>query len=81
VIAHEGIDQTMLCLFETMKPWEPWKLAHVQVPWGPAFYNPSFPSKWFDDDGKKAWIIASGNYRTQNKGGYPFITHKMEWIY
>jgi hypothetical protein len=78
-VAHKIMDQTMLCVFESPKPWGPWKLAHTQAPWGPAFYNPSFPSKWFDADGKKGWIIESGNFRDQSKGGYEFITRQMEW--
>ena len=78
--AHERMDQTMLCIFEAPKPWGPWKLAHVQAPWGPAFYNPSFPSKWFEAGGKKAWVIESGNYRTMSTGGYQFTAQELEWV-
>jgi hypothetical protein len=75
--AHGREDQTMLCLYEASKPWGPWKLIHAQTPWGPSYYNPGFPAKWFEDGGKRLWIVQGGNYR--GGGGYQFITQKMEW--
>ena len=79
--AHDRADQTMLCIFEAPKPWGPWKLIHTQTPWGPAYYNPSFPAKWFEEGGKRLWIVQSGNYRGGEgvHGGYQFITQKFEW--
>lgn len=75
--AHGREDQTMLCLYEAPRPWGPWKLIHAETPWGPSYYNPSFPAKWFEDGGKRLWIVQSGNYR--GGGGYQFITQQMEW--
>ena len=77
-VVHNSADQTMLCLYEAPKPWGPWKLAHAQTPWGPAYYNPNFPSKWFEDGGKSMWIVQGGNFREAS--GYQFITQHMKWV-
>ncbi len=76
---HGRADQTMLCLYEAPKPWGPWKLIHAQTSWGPSYYNPCFPAKWFEDGGKRLWIVQGGNYR--GGGGYQFITQPIEWNY
>ena len=76
---YEKADQTMLCLYEAPKPWGPWRLFHAQPKWGPALYNPNFPSKWFENDGKKMWIVEGGNYRGPS-GGYNFTVQQLELI-
>ncbi len=76
---HETADQTMLCLYEAPKPWGPWRLFHAQPKWGPAFYNPNFPSKWFENGGRRLWIVEGGNYRGP-AGGYNFTVQQLELI-
>jgi hypothetical protein len=78
--AHRATAQTMLCLYEAPKPWGPWRLFHAQVPWGPAFYNPNFPAKWFRDGGRRLWIVEGGNYfgAGGDGRGYCFTTREME---
>ena len=70
-------DQTMLCLYEAPKPWGPWHLFHAQPQWGPAFYTPGFPAKWFTQGGKRMWIVEGGNYRGP-AGGYNFTVQELE---
>jgi len=74
---YEKSDQTMLHLYEAPKPWGPWRLFHAQTSWGPAYYNPNFPPKWFEDGGKKMWIVEGGNYRGP-EGGYNFTVQQLE---
>jgi len=76
---HQQADQTMLCLYEAPKPWGPWSLFHAQPRWGPAFYNPNFPAKWFEDGGRKMWVVEGGNYRGPS-GGYNFTVQPLELI-
>ena len=72
-------DQTMLLLYEASKPWGPWRLFHAQPKWGPAFYNPNFPSKWFENGGKRMWIVEGGNYQGP-PGGYNFTVQQLALI-
>jgi hypothetical protein len=76
---YENADQTMLCLYEAPKPWGPWRLFHAQPVWGPAYYNPSFPSKWFENAGKRLWIVEGGNYRGPAGGGN-FTVQRLELL-
>jgi len=78
---HEQSDQTMLCLYEAAKPWGPWRLFHSQVEWSPAFYNPSFPSKWFSGGGRRMWVVESGDYRgPERPRGYNFTVQQLELV-
>ena len=72
-------DETMLCLYESEHPWGPWRAFHVQPDWGPSFYSPSFPAKWFEADGKRLWIVEAGNYRGEPRG-YEFVVQQLELI-
>jgi hypothetical protein len=63
-------DLTTLYLFEAPKPWGPWKWFHVEENWGVSFYNPSLPSKWFEDGGTSMWMTGAGNF--QQAPGVPF---------
>lgn len=72
-------DQTMLCLYESPHPWGPWRWFHVQGDWGPSFYAPNFPSKWFEEGGRRMWIVEAGNYRGSPRG-YEFIVQQLELI-
>jgi hypothetical protein len=74
--AHHVDDATMLCLYESLNPWGPWSWFHIQEKWGPSYYTPGFPSKWFENGGRKMWIVEGGNYRTPP--GYEFLVQQME---
>lgn len=76
---YQQADRTMLCLYEAPKPWGPWRLFHAQPRWGPAFYNPNFPAKWFGRGGRTMWIVEGGNYRGP-QGGYNFTVQELELI-
>lgn len=76
-------DQTSLFLYEAPKPWGPWHNFHVEENWGTSYYNPSLPSKWFEEDGKKMWMVAAGNFQ-QTPGApyaYGFISRKLSLLY
>ena len=74
---HRRSDQTMLCLYEGPKPWGPWALFHAQPLWGPAFYNPNLPAKWFQNGGRKMWMVEGGNYRGPSPG-YNLTVQQLE---
>lgn len=38
----------------------------------------NFPSKWFEDGGKRMWIVQGGSFR--GGGGYQFITQQIECV-
>jgi len=72
--------RTMLCLYEAPRPWGPWRHFHTEPDWGYAYYNPSLPSKWFEESGKRMWMTMAGNF--SNEPGTPFsyglIVRKLE---
>lgn len=74
-----AFDHTFLALYESPKPWGPWKLFHMEDEWGTALYNPSLPSKWFESGGNRLWLTYSGNFlgRDGDKA-YCFTARKME---
>lgn len=73
--------QTMLCLYEAPKPWGPWRLIHAQTPWGPAYYNPCFPVKWFTDGGLKMWMVEGGDWKgPDRKVSYRFRVRQLELL-
>ncbi|MGD0772901.1 MAG: hypothetical protein ABSC05_08770 [Candidatus Solibacter sp.] len=61
------------------KPWGPWRLFHAQAGWGPSFYCPNFPAKWFENGGRRMWIVEAGNYRGP-EGGYNFTVQQLELL-
>ena len=58
----EAFSQTMLCLYEALKPWGPWRHFHTEPDWLHANYNPCLPAKWFEDGGKRMWMVSSGDF-------------------
>jgi hypothetical protein len=73
---------TMLCLYEAPKPWGPWRHVHTEPEWGIGYYNPSLPSKWFEDGGRRLWITAAGDFTDQSENSsYCLIVQKMEFVY
>jgi hypothetical protein len=43
-------------------PWGPWTLFHTQDFEPQGFYNPSIPSKFISEDGRKFWIFVAGDF-------------------
>jgi len=66
---------TMLCLYEAPKPWGPWSLFHVDEKWGKGNYGPSIPAAWFDDGGRRMWMIYAGCWMTDD---YAPILRQLE---
>jgi hypothetical protein len=42
--------------------WGPWTLFHTQDFEPQGFYNPSIPSKFISEDGRKFWIFVAGDF-------------------
>jgi hypothetical protein len=43
-------------------PWGLWTLFHTQDFEPQGFYNPSIPSKFISDDGRKFWVFVAGDF-------------------
>jgi hypothetical protein len=88
--AYEDLDApkpfatTRLWLYEAPNPWGPWRLFHEQPNWGTNSYNPSFPAKWFEDGGRRMWMISAGDFNNPNmsdpKFAYGFTAQKLELL-
>jgi hypothetical protein len=61
-------------LWEGPTPWGPWTLFHTQDFETQGYYNPTIPSKFISDDGKKFWIFAAGDFTTSD---HPYYTINM----
>lgn len=73
--------QTMLCIYESDKPWGPWRHVYTEPNWGNALYNPGLPSKWFDDGGKRMWMTQSGDFANLYRPrSYCFMVQKLELV-
>lgn len=48
--------------YQSPTPWGPWVLFHTQEFEPQSFYNPSIPSKFISEDGRKFWIFAAGDF-------------------
>lgn len=72
--------RTMLALYEAPRPWGPWRHVHTEPDWGVAYYNPSLPAAWFEEDGRRMWMTMAGNF-SQEPGlpfSYGLIARKLE---
>jgi hypothetical protein len=49
--------------YQAPAPWGPWMLFHTQDFEPQGFYNPSIPSKFISEDGRKFWIFVAGNFK------------------
>ena len=49
-------------IYDAPEPWGPWTTAFFTVKWdtGPG-ETASFPTKWMSQDGKKLWLVFSGD--------------------
>jgi len=78
--------RTVFHLYEAPKPWGPWSLAHVDEDFGNgAWYNPSLPSKWFEEDGRKLWMVCGGDWGVRRlpaskESEYAFFARQFELI-
>ena len=75
--------QTFLHLYEAPKPWGPWSLVHVEEDFGNAWYNPSLPAKWFEDGGRRMWMVCGGDFmsrRAVKRPDYSFQVRQLELI-
>jgi hypothetical protein len=76
--------QTFFHLYEAPKPWGPWSLVHVEEDFGKAWYNPSLPSKWFEDGGRRMWMVCGGDFRKCRSADpvsdYAFFVRKFELV-
>jgi hypothetical protein len=73
--------RTFFHLYEAPKPWGPWSVVHVEEDFGKAWYNPSLPAKWFEDGGKRIWMVCGGDFaRRRSQEDYAFYVRKFELI-
>lgn len=56
-------------LYQSPAPWGPWARFHVQDFEPQSFYNPSIPSKFISEDGRKFWLFVAGDF-TDRKATY-----------
>jgi hypothetical protein len=61
-------------LWEGPTPWGPWTLFHTQDFEPQGFYNPTIPSKFISEDGRKFWIFCAGDFSTSD---HPYYTINM----
>lgn len=76
----DGFIKTRLILNEAPNPWGPWSWFHVEEDWGNLNYCPSFPAKWFEEDGRKLWITSSGAFWGKIRPDYTLLAQKMELV-
>jgi hypothetical protein len=53
--------------YSAPSPWGPWTLFHTQDFEPQGFYNPSIPSKFISEDGRKFWIFVAGDFTTNKE--------------
>lgn len=53
--------------YQAPAPWGPWTQFHSQDFEPQGFYNPSIPSKFISEDGRKFWIFVAGDFMNYNK--------------
>jgi len=47
--------------------WGPWTLFHSEDFEPQGFYNPSVPSKFINEDGRRFWIFVAGDFTAYRK--------------
>ncbi|MDD5705853.1 MAG: hypothetical protein PHR35_08000 [Kiritimatiellae bacterium] len=73
--------RTFFHLYEAPKPWGPWSLVHVEENFGNAWYNPSLPAKWFEDGGRRLWMVCGGDFANCHKNqDYGFFVRQFELV-
>jgi hypothetical protein len=75
---HEGFGRTTLILLEAPRPWGPWSWFHVEQDWGNAYYGPALPATWFERDGKRMWLTASGTFWGHPRPDYSLVAQPLE---
>jgi len=74
-----------LCLYESTKPWGPWRHIHTEPNWNNGSYNPGLPAKWFEDGGKRMWLTSAGDFYNRHNStatydNYHFTVQKLELV-
>ncbi|MCL2646256.1 MAG: DUF4185 domain-containing protein [Phycisphaerales bacterium] len=73
--------ETLLAIYEAPKPWGPWRHVHTEMNWGQAEYGPCLPAKWFEENGKRCWLVSSGDFTRQKENSpYSFTVQQLEWL-
>jgi hypothetical protein len=73
--------QTFFHLYEAPKPWGPWSLVHVEEDFGNSWYNPSLPSQWFEEGGRRMWMVCGGDFaRRRTQEDYGFFVRRFELL-
>jgi len=80
--ANTAFSHSALMLYEAPNMWGPWSLFHVEPTWNKGSYNPSLPSKWFEDGGRAMWIVGAGEFYNHEVPGneYCFGCRKFELL-
>ncbi|HZZ58891.1 MAG TPA: hypothetical protein VFE31_13745 [Opitutaceae bacterium] len=60
-------------LYRAPAPWGPWTLFHSQTFSPQGYYNPGIPAKFIREDGRRFWLIASGDFYP-SPAGNPYYT-------
>lgn len=55
---------TCLAFYQADAPWGPWSRFHTQEFCPEGWYNPCIPLKYVSDDGRKMWVLVSGDWTT-----------------
>ena len=59
----------LLARRQVLAPWGPWTPFHTQDFEPQGFYNPSIPSKFISEDGRKFWIFVAGDFTASEQPG------------
>lgn len=52
--------------YQALAPWGPWTLFHSQD-FDESWYNPSIPSKFISQDGKRFWLFVAGDFKGHHR--------------
>jgi hypothetical protein len=77
--AHK-FERTTLFLCEAERPWGPWHHVHTEPNWNNAYYGPEFPAKWFEADGLRLWMTASGSFAGLPRPDYSLCAQQLELL-
>jgi hypothetical protein len=76
-LPNDGDDPWSLNTILSLRSGEavgPWKLFHVEKKWGTGNCGPSIPSAWFEEGGRKMWMIYAGCWTTSD---YAFLVRPL----
>ncbi|TAG40960.1 MAG: DUF4185 domain-containing protein [Cytophagia bacterium] len=70
-----------LQLYESEKPWGPWKIFHNEIPFGGenhTAYLPQIPNKWWEKGGLNGTLMFAGDYTKGGGGFYALMTQSFK---